>query len=162
MTQLTWQVCGEQSMEDTGRQLAAALPAMGAVIFLHGDLGAGKTTLSRGLLRGLGHAGKVKSPTYTLVEEYVFTDRQVFHFDLYRLSDPEELEYMGHRDLFHGKALCVVEWPEKGLGYLPPADLQIFIQHDGADCRQLRIQADSRTGEQILARLGDVTGPNSA
>ncbi len=135
-----------------GARLGAALPA-GTVVYLHGPLGAGKTTLVRGLLHGLGHRGAVKSPTYTLVEPYELGERQIYHFDLYRLTDAEELEYLGIRDYFDGDSLCLVEWPEKGAGVLPAADLEIFIDYKGADQRSLRLQAMGERGDRCLNAL---------
>ena len=110
-----------------GEQLATHLP-LGSVVFLHGQLGAGKTTLVRGCLRAFGFHGAVKSPTYTLVEPYDFADKAVYHFDLYRLGDAEELEFMGVRDYFHEQSLCFIEWPERGLGVLPTAQVEITLE----------------------------------
>ena len=120
----------EAAMMAFGGKLADELQA-GGIVLLKGDLGAGKTTLVRGLLRHIGHEGIVKSPTYTLVEPYELQDRKVYHFDLYRLGDPEELEYMGGRDYWESDALCLIEWPEQAKGYLPEADLIIEISYQG-------------------------------
>jgi tRNA threonylcarbamoyladenosine biosynthesis protein TsaE len=139
-----------EAQEDWGARLASALTA--GVIFLEGDLGAGKTTLARGLLRGLGHEGRVKSPTYTLVESYQLAGRQLHHWDLYRLADPEELLFLGMEDLCDGKSLLLIEWPEKGEGMLPPVDLSIRIdyRHGG---RQLLLQPMSLQGEGWLEAI---------
>ena len=117
-------------MMEFGGQIAEQFPK-GGIILLNGDLGVGKTTLVRGLLRSLGFEGTVKSPTYTLVEPYTINGRNLFHFDLYRLGDPEELEYMGGRDYWSEDALCLIEWPAKARGYLPEEDLSLTIIHDG-------------------------------
>ena len=114
--------------EALGARLASAL-APGCVLYLRGDLGAGKTTLARGLLRGLGHPGTVKSPTFTLVEPYQLGRWRLFHWDLYRLADPEELEYLGLRDQIDGEAVLLIEWPERGRGELPAADLEVWLDY---------------------------------
>lgn len=111
-----------------GAALSNILPKR-CLLFLHGDLGAGKTTLVRGLLRAVGYEGSVKSPTYSLVEEYNLADRSVFHFDLYRLRDPEELEWIGMNDYLQQPALCCIEWPQMGTGYLPPPDVELTLTH---------------------------------
>ncbi len=155
--QLVLGAVDEPSQEALGAQLAAAARP-GLVVFLRGGLGLGKTTLARGFMRALGHAGAVKSPTYTLVEPYVLDGRQIYHFDLYRLADPEELEFMGIRDYFSGESICLVEWPERGSGVLPPADLVINIEQKGAG-RSLTLRALSRLGRAVLAQMALETAP---
>jgi tRNA threonylcarbamoyladenosine biosynthesis protein TsaE len=141
----------EQSMEALGATLAPHL-ATGLVVYLHGELGAGKTTLVRGILRGLGHRGSVKSPTYTLVEPYLLGGRPVYHFDLYRVHDPEELEFLGLRDYLAGDSLCLVEWAERGGGIMPTPDIDITIERAG-DERRVQLTAHTEAGHAILRRI---------
>jgi tRNA threonylcarbamoyladenosine biosynthesis protein TsaE len=133
----------------------------GGLIFLEGDLGAGKTTFSRGLMRGFGYTGPVKSPTYTLVETYDVLATQntvekipltVCHFDLYRVADPEELEFMGIRDYLEGAHLCLMEWADKGSGFLPAADLVLSIA-DIEDGRQVTWQSGTEKGQVWCQQL---------
>lgn len=124
----------------------------GIVVYLNGDLGAGKTTFTRGFVQGMGHTGKVKSPTYTLVEPYDLGEWQVYHFDLYRLADPEELEFIGIRDYFNEKSCSFIEWPEKGVGLLANADLIINIVYIGEQ-RNLTVVAQNDHGIRVLSAL---------
>ncbi len=140
--------------EAAGAALAAALQTtdQGACIYLHGELGAGKTTFTRGLLAGLGHKGRVPSPTYTLVEPYELAGRPVWHLDLYRLGDAAELEYLGLDEMAGPRALLLIEWPERGKGFLPDNDLTIKLQVI-PEGRLLRIEASGEAGSALLSRF---------
>lgn len=143
---------GADATEAIGAALAAVLPVT-LVVYLRGDLGAGKTTFVRGLLRGAGHRGPVRSPTYTLVEPYELPRRTIYHLDLYRLGDPEELEYLGIRDLVGPESVLLVEWAERGAGFLPEPDLEVRLEYRGAG-RDVMINPLSPEGEIILDAWG--------
>ena len=151
MSEVTLYLADEQAMSDFGARIARVTQGHG-LIFLVGNLGMGKTTLSRGIIRGLGHVGAVKSPTFTLVEPYEIGDIRAFHFDLYRLVDPEELEFLGIRDYFDDDALCLIEWPDKGAGFLPKPDLTITISPQDSG-RSLKILSQGSRGEAWCAAL---------
>ena len=141
----------QQAQEALGAALAQVCPES-CVIYLEGDLGVGKTTLARGFLRALGHRGAVRSPTYTLLEPYQLETRTCYHLDLYRLGEPQELEYLGLRDLLQDPAVLLVEWPERGEGELPMPDLRIRIGYAG-DGRRLDLESGSAAGRAFLARF---------
>jgi tRNA threonylcarbamoyladenosine biosynthesis protein TsaE len=145
--------------------LGAALARVlvpGLVIYLHGDLGAGKTALTRAMLQAAGHVGKVKSPTYTLSEPYQLTidGRAVtaIHFDLYRMGSPEEFLDAGFREEFNQDNICIVEWPEKGAPVLPPPDIDVFL-HVAGEAREVELQALSHLGSLCLDRLSFAPAP---
>lgn len=144
----------EAATVKAGTQLAVALNT-GAVIYLEGDLGAGKTTFTRGVLRACCYQGSVKSPTYTLCEPYELSDdRQLCHFDLYRLSNPEELEFLGIRDYIASNAILFIEWPSRGEGWLPPADLSVSLSESG-EGRELTMVALTARGGVMAAQFGE-------
>lgn len=147
---LSWQ--NKAEMWHFTQQLAP-LCKQGMVIYLHGNLGAGKTTFCQGLLAALGYQGAVKSPTYTLVEDYQLHELTIYHFDCYRLTSPEELEYIGIRDYDKKHAICLIEWPKMGEGWLPAPDLNCYIEVSAMASRQVRIVASSSRGENCLAKL---------
>lgn len=143
-----------------GQQLASALPES-AVVFLRGDLGAGKTSLARALLRGLGVQGPIKSPTYTLIERYRLNTGEAVHLDLYRIAEATELEFLGLQDLMPDVRLWLVEWPDHGLRALPPPDLEIALSVAG-EGREIRLDARSPAGSRWLAGLDSAhLGPAS-
>ncbi|OOF78834.1 tRNA (adenosine(37)-N6)-threonylcarbamoyltransferase complex ATPase subunit type 1 TsaE [Rodentibacter caecimuris] len=156
MNELTRYIPDESTMLRFGKKLAETIlkchTERAVILYFNGDLGAGKTTLTRGMVQGLGFQGNVKSPTYTLVEEYNIAGKMIYHFDLYRLADPEELEFMGIRDYFAKDSICLIEWAEKGDGILPPADLLVNIDYYD-DARNITLIAQNALGEQIIQQL---------
>lgn len=161
MTRIAVRLADEAATLRFGRQLARATfaapgpPATaGGMIYLHGELGAGKTTLARGLLRGYGHQGPVKSPTYTLLEPYESAGLRIYHFDLYRLADPREVEYLGAEECFGPGNLCVVEWPERGGDALPAPDLRVRLAAADAG-RALDCRGESEKGRAMAAALAE-------
>jgi tRNA threonylcarbamoyladenosine biosynthesis protein TsaE len=141
----------EAATRALGARLAREI-VPGLVLHLHGDLGSGKTTLARGLLRGLGYQGRVKSPTYSLVELYTVSKLDLYHFDLYRFKDPKEWRDAGFNEYFNDASVCLVEWPEKAAGLLPTADLDITLEFSG-DGRDLSVRGGTECGKACLRRL---------
>ncbi len=144
---------GEAGQLAFGGRLAKAVGDR-ALIYLEGDLGAGKTTLVRGFLNARGHAGNVKSPTYTLIEPYQLAGKMLYHLDLYRVADPGELEYLGLREMLQEDAVVLVEWPQRGEGWLPAADLVVALEYaDQGRARAVVLTPFSALGEEIVSRL---------
>jgi tRNA threonylcarbamoyladenosine biosynthesis protein TsaE len=143
----------EQATLALGAAVGLALEP-GLVIYLCGELGAGKTTLARGLLRALGHKGSVKSPTYTLVEVYEVSRLDLHHFDFYRFHDPREWTDAGFRESFNGRTVSLIEWPEKAAGQLPPADLRIDLGLL-AGGRSAELTSSTPAGRKLLTRIQD-------
>ncbi len=141
----------ESDTQQLAQQLAAhCTPPL--VIYFQGQLGAGKTTLARALLRALGITGAIKSPTYALLEPYQTATMLIYHFDLYRIADAEELDYLGIRDYLQDDAICLIEWPEKGETYLPEADLLCKIDIL-ADARKITLSSNNKKGLAIINQL---------
>ncbi len=149
---LTQRIQGEDAMLAFGGVLAKACKAP-LVLYLQGQLGAGKTTLARGLLRGFGYEGAVRSPTFTLLEPYEFENMTLVHLDLYRLGHGEELEFLGLREYCREDTIILVEWPERGEGFLPQADVICFIKLD-VDGRELTFTSNSDSGRKFVGQLG--------
>ena len=176
MTVHTRYLPDEEATETLGHLLAAVTQpktsaaegklghgTLGGRIFLSGDLGAGKTTLTRGLMRGYGVQGAVKSPTYTLVEPYELDDCRLYHFDLYRLADPEEVEFLGVSEYFDEVNLCIIEWAENGKGYLPCPDLEITLSVEGKGrsiAWEGRTAKGERFGHELSVLSAHITGRN--
>jgi len=151
MTSLSIGLADAAATEAWAARMAAALPPS-LVVALEGDLGAGKTTWVRALLRALGHEGPVPSPTYTLIETYDVGGYRVHHLDLYRLADPEELEFIGLRDLLDGEAGLFIEWPSRGEGALPTPDVELGLAVEG-EGRRLTLVGVSQPGSQLVDTL---------
>lgn len=149
---LTVHLPDETATRALGADLAAVV-APGLSIHLSGELGSGKTSLARGLVQGLGFPGRVKSPTYTLVEPYSSSRLTLYHFDLFRFRNPKEWDEAGFRDCFNERSVCVVEWPERAVGLLPPADLRIALTVPGGGGRDATITAGSEAGRRCLTAL---------
>jgi tRNA threonylcarbamoyladenosine biosynthesis protein TsaE len=145
------ELADEEATRALGAQIAAALDD-GMVVYLHGELGAGKTSFARALLTALGVGERIKSPTYSLVEGYQAGERAAWHLDLYRIADPGELEWLGLDALADPSALVLVEWPERGIGALPSADLELEFAYQGLG-RSARLRPRTQRGERLLARL---------
>ncbi|BBP04036.1 tRNA (adenosine(37)-N6)-threonylcarbamoyltransferase complex ATPase subunit type 1 TsaE [Sulfuriferula plumbiphila] len=157
LPQLTLHLPDEAATLALGADMARIL-VPGLVFYLDGNLGAGKTTLVRGIMRGLGYEGKVKSPTYTLVELYAISRLNLYHFDLYRFADPIEWEEAGFREYFNAHSICLVEWPEKAGDWLPRPDMRVLLRmRDGG--RTAELKAETEAGKRWLSQLRDTIHP---
>lgn len=145
----------ESAMLAFGQALANACKNQGAWIYLCGELGAGKTTLARGFLKGLGYTGRVKSPTYTLVEPYEIADREIYHFDFYRISQASELTYLGLEEYFKPGTICLVEWADHFMNTLPTPDIIIFLTTHNHG-RNLQLSSKTVLGAAMIERLSNV------
>lgn len=152
MTDPTWNLPDEAATATLATRMAGALDG-GLVVYLHGDLGAGKTSFARALLGALGVGERIKSPTYSLVESYRANGRSAWHLDLYRIADPGELEWLGLDALSDPAALVLVEWPERGAGALPAPDLVVHLGYAGTG-RKARMEVRTERGAAITSRLG--------
>ncbi|HET9033429.1 MAG TPA: tRNA (adenosine(37)-N6)-threonylcarbamoyltransferase complex ATPase subunit type 1 TsaE [Dokdonella sp.] len=148
-----WECIDEAALTQLAETLAGVIEADG-VILLEGDLGAGKTTFARALLSARGVGERIKSPTYSLIESYRVDDLSMHHLDLYRIAHPDELEWLGLADLLGSSSLVLIEWPERGLGAIPPADLCIRLDHAG-ERRNAMMKALSARGQEWLGNLED-------
>lgn len=158
--QLILNIPSEAEMIGFGKRLAGACQGNKCVVYLSGELGAGKTTLVRGFLWGLGYEGVVKSPTYTIVEPYEINDIKIYHFDLYRLTNAEELTYIGALDYFAENAIFLIEWAEQGKGVLPPPDLVcqldiLFVDESTVSSRLITISSNSEIGNMVWDKIGE-------
>lgn len=152
----------ERATQSFATALAGQAALRHAFVELHGDLGAGKTTLVRHILRALGVQGRVKSPTYAVVEPYELPDLNIWHFDFYRFSDPREWEDAGFRDIFASPGLKLAEWPEKAAGFIPLADLVIHLEALEDDARQVTLTGQTSTGEALMRALSPGLPPPEA
>jgi tRNA threonylcarbamoyladenosine biosynthesis protein TsaE len=150
------EVRGPEAMRRLGRAMGEALRHVAdasAVIGIEGELGAGKTTLVAGVLAAWGVTGAVRSPTYTLIEPYELSDRTIYHLDLYRIADPDELEALGLRDMASGANVLLIEWPSRAVGRLPSIDLDLVIHYAGPDARKVRARANTGTGDKVVRSI---------
>ncbi len=152
MIELNRYLASEAEQTALAEAFSQALGNRPLLVFLQGDLGAGKTTFVRGFIRAKGYAGAVRSPTYTLLEPYELPGGAIYHLDLYRLCDPEELEFLGLREILDGHHQVFIEWPQQGAGWLPAADMVLDIRMHG-DGRQVLMRGLSREAEAVLQQL---------